>query len=255
MVSLQDFVDYFLNPLKAGYDVPKTLTYAIVFVIAVYLGYVLIKKIKFKIDRRFAVAISPYIILGGILRVLQDSRILSSNLFVTPGIYFFIALTAVCSFAFSLLLENKKNIPYFKTSFIIGLILASFSLPFIRPVNFLGPMISLAILLPWMAIFYFVKWSKENKIVTLVQLFDANTTFVAMSFFGYGEQHVLPTFLIGIFSPISFIFVKLIAIVAILILIDKFCEDKELAIYLKLIIGILGAAPGIRDFIRLLAFV
>jgi uncharacterized membrane protein len=255
MVGLQDFIDYFLSPSKTGYDVPKTLTYAIIFIIAAYLIYKLLKKMKVKIDKKLATAILPYIIFGGILRVLRDAGILTSSLFITPGIYFFVAVILITIILFSLLIEKKKNIPYFKISFILGLILVSFSLPFIEPVNFESSAIILIFFLPWVIPFSLVKWREENKVVSLIHLFDANTTFVAMNFFGYAEQHVLPTFLIETFSPISFIFVKLIAIVTILILIDKFCEDKEFGKYLKLIIGILGAGTGTRDFIRLLALV
>jgi uncharacterized membrane protein len=48
---------------------------------------------------------------------------------------------------------------------------------------------------------------------------------------------------------------KAVAIIAILILIDKFSKEKEYSNYLKLVIGILGAATSLRDFTRLVAFV
>jgi uncharacterized membrane protein len=89
-------------------------------------------------------------------------------------------------------------------------------------------------------------------------MFDATTTVTAMTFFGYGEQHVLPTIFINLFSstlfgPFSFIVLKLIGVVPVLILIDKLSSDKEFNNYLKLAIGILGAATGTRDFSCLLS--
>ena len=89
--------------------------------------------------------------------------------------------------------------------------------------------------------------------MTLIQLFDGTATFVALNFFGYYEQHIIPTFIINLFGPISFIFIKLITVVAILVLIDRISPDKEFNNYLKLIIGILGGATGSRDFLALIA--
>lgn len=111
-----------------------------------------------------------------------------------------------------------------------------------------------------MVIFYLLRWDQSNKIVTLAQLFDATTTFVALNFFGksslgqmgFIEQHVVPTIIINIFGPFSFVIVKLIAIVSVLLLIDKFSDEKEFSYFLKIVIGILGGATGSRDFIALL---
>ena len=84
-------------------------------------------------------------------------------------------------------------------------------------------------------------------------MFDATSTFVALQYFGYYEQHVVPSIFINIFSPISFVFLKIVGIVAILLLLDRFKGDEEFNNYLKLIIGILGLGTGTRDFLRLLA--
>ena len=56
-------------------------------------------------------------------------------------------------------------------------------------------------------------------------------------------------------TPFSFVILKFIALVAVLFLIDKYSDDKEFSNYIKLIIGILGAATGIRGFLRLFALV
>lgn len=79
-MNLQDFLNYFLSP---GYDIPKTLTYSIAFVISIYLIFKLLKKIDIKVDRRLALALTPYIIFGGALRSLEDAGIVSSYWFVT----------------------------------------------------------------------------------------------------------------------------------------------------------------------------
>ncbi|HKZ45638.1 MAG TPA: DUF63 family protein [archaeon] len=260
MVSLQDFLDYFIYPKKTGYDVPKTLTYALILVIAAYLIFKMLKKLKVKIDRRLVLAVSPYVLFGGSLRVVEDLGYMSSPIFVTPGIYFLIAFIFISVFLISLLIEKKRGIPYFKITFITGLLLFSFTLANISPTNLYGLFLVLVFLSPWAVVFFFFKrWNLANRITSLVQMFDATATFVALNFFGqngivdvgFYEQHVVPTFIINIFGPASFIIVKIIAVVLALFIIDRFSEDKEFGNYLKLIIGILGLATGTRDLLAI----
>lgn len=255
MVEARDFLDYFLFPQETGYDIPKTMTYTVVLLLTVYLIYITLKKLKVKPDRKLALGISPYVIFGGTMRVLQDAGLLSSWWFVTPGIYFFVYFLVFFILLVSLFLEKKAGIPYFKPLFVSGLFMVGISIAFIKPINFLGAGLVLAFFLPWVLIFRFVRWNVSNKAVTLLHTFDATTTFVALQFFGYLEQHVVPTAVISLFSPLSFIFLKIAAVVVVLILIDRFSNDKEFNNYLKIIIGVLGAATGSRDFITLLALV
>jgi len=261
-MELQDFLDYFLSPKKTGYDIPKTLTYGLILIVAVYLIFKILKKLNVKIDRRLVLAISPYIIFGSSLRVLEDLGLISGFIFVTPGIYFLGFFILFFVLAVSLFLEKKRKIPYFKTLFTVGLLLAAFVLTQFKPVNSKGLLLVIIYFIPWFLIFgYFLKrWSLSNRMVSSVQMFDATVTFVSLSFFGqkvlgllgFIEQHVVPTFIINLFGPISFLIVKVIAVISVLILIDKFSDDKEFNTYLKLVIGILGAATGTRDFIALL---
>jgi uncharacterized membrane protein len=252
----QDFVDYFLSPIKTGYDMPKTLAYSIAFVIAAYLIFRLMKKINIKIDKRLAVALTPYVFFGGILRSLEDAGTVNSYWFVTPGIYFFVFAVVLTVLVISLVLQTKRKIPYFKILFTVGLLLVSAAVTQVKPVNLSGVFLVGLFLLPWIAIFYSIKkWGLANRIVSLTQMFDATTTFVALNFFSYREQHVLPNFFINFFGPASFIFLKLVGVVAVLVLIDRFSTDKELNNYLKLLIGILGTATGTRDLFSLISLV
>jgi uncharacterized membrane protein len=252
----QDLLNYFLSPTKTGYDLPKTFAYSFVFIIAAYIIFKLLKKANIKIDKRLAVAITPYVIFGGILRSLEDAGVASSYWFITPGIYFLVFSIVALILLISIFLQRKKNIPYFKFLFTVGLLLISFTIPNVKPINLYGVFLVGLFLLPWILISYFIKrWELTNRIVSVVQMFDATTTFVALNFFRYKEQHVLPKFFISLFGPVSFIFLKLIGVVAALVLIDKFSTDKEFNNYLKLCIGILGGATGIRDLFTLFSLV
>ena len=135
MAIAQDVLDYFLHPKKTGYDFPKTLVYAALFVLAIYVIFKLLKKMKIKVDKRLAIAISPYIVLGGALRVIQDIGLVSSYFFVTPGIYVFVFFITLLVLLSSLFLEKKKGVPYFKTMFMAGLLLMAFTIVHIEPIN------------------------------------------------------------------------------------------------------------------------
>ena len=239
-----------------GYTTESTTIFAIISIIFVYLIFWILKFLKIKIDKRLAVAISPYIILGGSLRVLKDAGIIEHCLFQTPGIYFFILGITLSLLIITTIIDRKKRIPYYKIMFILGLIAIAPILGIIEYVNFIGAIYVVIFLIPWLVILKLIPWLKENKIVTSLHTFDGTATFVSLHFFGYHEQHILPRYLINLFgTSFSFVILKFIALVVVLWVIDRYSSDKEFNNYIKLMIGILGAATGIRDFLRLFALV
>lgn len=249
-----EFLDYFLSPKKSGYDIPKTLSYSTVLILCIYLIFHVLKRLNVKIDKRLAISVSPYILFGASIRVLEDLGILSSYFFVTPGIYFLVFSIFFASLLFSLLIKKRFGIPYFKTVFVFGIFLASFTLPALIFRNLTSVFIVLTFFIPWPIIIniFLKKQPISNRVVLSIHMLDATITFVSINFFGYREQHVIPNFLINFFGPASFIFAKLLVILACLFLIDRFGEEKEVKYYLKIIIGILGASTATRDLMSLL---
>jgi uncharacterized membrane protein len=247
----------FINPIlnAEGYNPINTTAYAIIFVIAAFLTFKLLKRLNIKIDRRLAIAVTPFVVTGSLFRVLNDSGAVLSFIFVTPAIYFLVFAITIVTLFVSLYLQKKMNMSYHKIMFVVGLTIASVAANLLQVRNFYGAVLDIAFFIPWPIIFYFVKWNAASKIVASVQMFDATTTFTSLQFFNYQEQHVVPNIFINLFGPFSFIFLKAVAVIIILVLIDKFSEKKEYANYLKLVIGILGAATSLRDFTRLVAFV
>jgi uncharacterized membrane protein len=251
-------LEYFLQPKASGYDAQKTLTLALVLVAAAYAVYRLLRRLGVRIDVRLAVAVAPYVVLGSVVRVLEDAALLpDSFLFVTPMIYVLIFGITFTVLLASLLGQKRFGVPYHKTTFLAGVLMLPFALSQLPAADLQAAAMVAVFFAPWALLFRLAKWIPENKAVALLHMFDATSTAVAMQFFGYYEQHVLPTAVIGAFGPFSFVLLKLVAVVAIVVAIDRFAgndaESKEFARYLKLVIGILGAATGTRDFITLLA--
>jgi uncharacterized membrane protein len=252
----KDLLDYFLYPKATGYDVPKTLLYGLVLVVAMYYIYKMLVKLKIKIDKRLAIAVAPWVLFGSVLRVTQDAGLVSSYWFVTPGIYVLVFLIVFALLVASSFLQKKKGIPYHKVMFAAGLIVDLCALLQLNFVNYYGILLVAAFFAPWPIIFYFVKkWGLVNRFVVLLHLFDATTTAVSLKFFSYSEQHVFPRVVIGLSDPFLFIPIKLVGVAAVILLIDKYSDDKNFNNYLKLCIGILGAATGLRDFISLFAMI
>ena len=96
-------------------------------------------------------------------------------------------------------------------------------------------------------------FSRENTSILSVHLFDATTTFVALTYFPYFEQHVLPSFLINIFGPAVMFALKFAVVAAVLHVLDKEMKQEiQKKKFIKLVILILGLAPGLRNFFRLI---
>jgi len=260
--AFEDFFQtYFVNSivLNQGYNPVNTTVYATLLVITAYFIYKALNKLKVKIDRRLGIAIAPFIVLGSSTRVIVDSGIFFSFLFVTPFIYVLIFAVTFIVLILSLFFEKrtKSKFPYHKTMFAIGVVMALTPLTILATsenvtFNFNALLYVIGFYVIWPVLLYFIKWKDSNKAVLSVQMFDATNTFVSLTFFGYGEQHFVPNFFINSFGPFSFIVVKAVAVIAALILIDKYSKDKQFNNYLKLVIAILGGATSTRDFLRLL---
>jgi uncharacterized membrane protein len=250
-------LNYFLNPYEEGYTIEKTLVFAVLFILLAFVIYKLLKKLKIKIDRRLVIATLPFVFFGSSLRVIVDSGIVTNQtlkiLLTTPNIYIIISILIISLLYFSIFLQKKRIARYHK----IGSTLFIVSLTLLRFINFYGALLIFLFIFPWLLFcLFFKKWSFENRFALFFQMLDANATFVSLNFFPlYKEQHVIPNLLINLFGPHSFVIIKFIAVVVTLFLIDKFSKDRELNNYVKIIIGFLGAATGVRDSLRLIALV
>jgi uncharacterized membrane protein len=259
---IEDFInENFLNPLCHYYTTIGTITYGLILILAVLGTYKLLKKLKIKIDKRFFLALLPFIIYGGWTRALRDYNLGiygQNKLFCSPPIYFFIYAITLASLLLGLLIERKtKKVSYEKIMIVIGILflLYDFSLTIIK--NFFGFSIILLLISAWSLMFYGIHkvkpklLSKENAGIIVSHLFDASSTFTALTFFGFYEQHVLPNFFIrtlGLGSWTMFP-LKIAVVWIVLYYIDKSKEDLFLKRFLKIIILILGLALGIRDFL------
>lgn len=268
------FQQYFVDPIiqGTGYNIYNTITFAVILVVAVLATYKLLRKMKIAIDDKFVIGVLPYIILGGLLRALEDALTLSVW-FKTPLIYIVIFLVAFVALFVSRLIElsvkyRGRALSYHKlwSSFGFLLVIAGLTQVAVRSPFALAAMLSLTAF--WAVLLIFVKklsdrkipklskfFSWENTSLLSVHMFDATTTFVALSYFPYFEQHVLPSFFIALFGPAVMFILKFAVVAAVLYVLDREMNkesEKEKRKFIKLVILILGLAPGLRNFFRLI---
>ncbi|MFH0889764.1 MAG: DUF63 family protein [Candidatus Aenigmatarchaeota archaeon] len=257
--------NYFIDPLvnqTGKYNVVNTVVYAIVLFFVAYILYEKVLKKRVTIDKNFALAFSSFAVLASSLHVLKDMGILPKIIFDTPSIYVLMGFLFLVSFVISKILEKEMKIAYWKTLSFIALAPAVVIIIFIlsNAHNLAGLVYVLSLFAISNAVIYlagmkFAKiLTKENFAVLAAHMLDASSTFVAISFFNYGEQHMVPTFLMGLFGPVAMFPLKLLIIGAVILILDKDIKDKNFRTFIKLVILVLGLAPGLRDALRLAVF-
>ena len=259
MATVDSFLpDFIQTTFFSGYTIFNTVIYTLILLIFIIAIIKMFKKIK--IDPISIIyPIIPYIFLGSLIRALVDNGVYPKTVFlITPGLYILVGLITIASLLFSLFLYNRKNIDYRYTLSIIGVILLIPNIIMIPRLNII-PVIY--VLITWIIassifvlISYIIPFFKDriNLSIISAHMFDASTTFVAVEFFNYSEQHVLANTLYQLFdTSITMFPMKIIVIVAVLYIIDQYFDDETVKSLLKLTVFVLGLAPGLRNFLTM----
>lgn len=265
------FEDYFIKPIYegTGYNIYNTTVYAILLVVAVILVYKMLRRLNISIDTKFFFGILPFIALGGIFRSLEDFYIAAGAakniLLITPLIYVTIFVLALASLLIARIIQNYKKIEYHKTWFAIGFLIAITGIAQMAIADFSSMLLMLGIFAGWVVLFSVVKFvaikklprlnaflSKENLVLLLAHMFDATTTYVAVEFLPYFEQHVLTGFIMGTLGAASVFITKLVVVSLVLYVFDKeLAAEPQKRTFLKIVVLILGMGPGLRNFLRI----
>lgn len=256
--DISEFIQQNFLYLHPGYTILNTVVFGIILGIAVILIIKMFKYIK-KDPKDLFIPLVPFIFFGSSARALVDNGIYPLVLWlVTPGIYILTGFAAIATLLISVYVERKTKFDYKYFILIVGTILC---IPNILSINHINWVTFFEVVGTWAvmtSIFALIgrKWAllkdKFNLGILSAHLFDASATFIAIDFYGYGEQHVLPTALMNITGTAAVMFpLKIGVILAALYVIDEYVEDNTIKNMLKLAIFILGLAPGLRDFLSL----
>lgn len=283
MDPFTDFIQtYFVQPILdssvPGYNPVNTITYGLILLgLAFYVIYPFLNKRRIRFEWNFFRMLIPYILFGSTLRVLEDQHILlrsanplDAGFYVfTPGIWFltFALVGAGMLLGHALAPRLKKDWKTISMAFgiLISAPLIVFNLlhgqEWIGTLAILALTATISLLAFWIARSQKWKWL-ENPLAKMVfagQMLDTSATFVALEFFGCGEQHVLPRLLFGAFGNSSFFFVKIPVVLLVLYYMNKeFTGEKsktdEVNLYgfILVFLSILGLATGTRDLATVL---
>lgn len=258
---IMDFIEENFFYLHPGYTTFNTVVFGIVLGLII-LGIIELFKRIDKDPATLIVPLIPMIIFGSTSRALVDNGVYPRiHLLATPGIYILIGIVTILLLLISIFLERYISYDYRIIIELSGAILClpNIFLMLVHGINFNVMLLELIFFMLISSPFIILQDkinvinSSVNLSVLLAHIFDATSTFVAMDFFNYSEQHVLPTFMISLADTAFIMYpLKIILILSTLYVIDKLIDDDINRNMLKLAIFILGLAPGIRNFATLI---
>lgn len=277
---IQEFIDkYYLEPLKqdSGYNLVNTLTWAIIFVIAIILIYNhFFKKKNIEIDRDFMISLIGWIIFGSTLRIIRDMKLIETIFLVTPIIYIVVFIPTFLTLLIGLHLKNTMKIKLMHTwgltSYTLSLINIIIIISRAETMNINGFLAVYAIWFPWFALITISSKllsgrfpSNWNMIAIMSHMLDASGTFISMTYYGFIEKHVLGRTIIDFLETNNILLIngsgswimfalKLAVIPIALLVIDRYSETETEKKFLKMAIIILGLSIGIRNSLSVLLF-
>jgi uncharacterized membrane protein len=269
------------------YNVVDTLTYAIILVIGIYLLYrwmsqsTWLSDIGFKIDASFILATLPYVVLGGVLRVVQDTGMITGDfqfLLVTPLIYFVLFFFTIAMLFLSRFLTLQGLTKSFLTFYVLAGIMAVFVVSLVLLawginhthidlfVLFIIPLMALtATVIVWAFMRYVLSWKyiADPLYITLLfgQLLDASATSYGIDLHPsvqYVEQHVVGVALINLTGTAFVMFpLKLVVLFPAIYIMQLYRKEANPAFWHLVLLAmiVVGFAPGIRDMVRMVLYV
>jgi uncharacterized membrane protein len=287
---ISDFLyKYYIDPIKTGqaYNVVDTLTYAIILVLGVYLLYRWMSSssymadIGFQFDQKFILATVPYVILGGLVRVIEDTGMITSDwrfLLITPLIYFVIFAFTLGMMFLSRYLTLKGITDNFITFYafagtlavvVTSLVLLAWSQTHNGVDLFILTIIPImavtATVIVWAVMRYELSWTYVNDPLYLTllfgQLLDASATSFGIDFHPavqYVEQHVVGAALIGMTGTALVMFpLKLLVLFPAIYVMQMYRKEATPAFWHLVLLAmiVVGFAPGVRDMVRMVLYV
>ncbi len=260
-----------------SYNPVDTVTYAILLGISIFYVLKLLEKLKVEIDTRFIIAVTPYVLAGSSLRVLEDSNVFTPPLrylFITPIIYFLIFAVTISVLVLAIALQRKGKIKDYHTFFgVFGVAWTIFNIAALLLVGkvtnpapaaailILGFVMTFIVYLISRMLNFTLLTNKLNISILFTHLMDASSTFIGIDWLHYYEKHVAPTFFIDLAGrytdhPSLVMYpLKLLVFIPVLYMLDNKFDarrEKKLINLMKLAILVLGLSPATRNTLRIL---
>lgn len=257
---------YYIDPIiyETGYNPVDTATWAIILGLALLVLIRLFQQLELQIDGRLIQSTIPYVFAGSSLRVIEDAELVPAPLkylLITPMIYLLVFAVALSALLLARWVRGRE---FYRIYAAIGGLWTLVNLAALAWMGFANLWVIFAVFFLGTALaasIYLLRsvfpglgflGDKYNLAVLYVHMLDASSTYLGVDWFGYREEHVVPTFLIDLTGTAAVMFLlKLLILLPALAAIDKYAESAQLRYLLKLTLIVLGLAPAVRNTLRL----
>jgi uncharacterized membrane protein len=273
---------YYIDPIRYGqpYNVVDTLTYAIILIAAVFLIYRWLNRTGFPVDGKFVLATVPFIIFGGLLRVVEDTGFITSDLhllLVTPLIFFVMFFFTITALFISRTLERTGIIASYHTMYAgIGTMSCILAAGFLTWFGLTYTQISVSILLiilalaivtscaVWGFMRYVLKWEYASDplycVLIFGQMLDASATSYGIDLHSivYTESHVVGGALVAWTGTAFSMFpLKLAVLFPAVYILQQYRKEAQPVLWHLILLAmiIVGFGPGVRGMIRMVLFI
>ncbi len=273
---------YYIDPIRYGrpYTLVDTLTYALILIVAVYLVHRALRRYDTRIDDEFVLSTLPYIVLGGLLRVVQDTGMITSELqylLITPLIFFVIAAYAAVFLVGGMYLEHAGVVSRYDRFYaaggiaacivagaaliLFGLFETRIALDVLLAILALASATSLGL---WALLRYGLGWSyASDRLYGLLicgHMLDASATSYGIDLhpLRYVEQHVVGSNLIELTgTAFSMFLLKVAVIIPAVYIFERYRREGSAGLWHLIVLAVIvvGMAPGIRDTVRMVLYV
>ncbi|HWQ66702.1 MAG TPA: DUF63 family protein [Methanospirillum sp.] len=280
---IREFIyKYYIDPIRYGqaYNLVDTLTYAGILIVCVWLVYRWLTRSRIEVDREFVYAIIPWIVLGGLLRVVEDTGVAGPDfgiLLTTPLIFFLILALAAPVLWLLWNLEERGIVPGFKRVFgMVGIGAGLITLTFLvwfglsegrldLGVAFI--ILSMAVILSGVVFVLLKKglsWDYVSdplyQLLIFGHMFDASATSYGIDLHSvpYVEQHVVGSTLIALTGTAFVMFpLKLLVVIPGIYILEQYRRTDKSGIWYLIVMAMImvGMAPGLRDMMRMVLYV
>ena len=272
---------YYIDPIVLGqpYNPVDTLTYALIFLLAVYLVYRWLARGGVPVDRDLVLSTLPYVVLGGLLRVVEDTGLVPAPyryLLVTPLIFLAVFGFTAAALVLARSLEMKGMVPRFQSFYAgvgagasagAGLLLLWFGLTQARVdlvilLSILG--LALATSAALMALLERgFGWKEAGdplfRALIFAQMLDASATSIGIDLhpLRYVEVHVVGSTLIALTgTAFSMFLLKVAVVIPAIYVLSAYRREGNPALWHLILLAmiVVGLAPGVRDMARMVLY-
>jgi uncharacterized membrane protein len=238
------------------------------------------KRAGITVDEKLIISTLPFVLFGGLLRVVEDTGMIQSDLrflLVTPLIFFVVFLFTAGSLFLSSILEKRRIVKEYSHLYggiggaaaaVCAGVLIYFGLTFtilgIKELLIILALAGTTSLILWAGLRYLLGWDFVSYplygYLIFGHMLDASATSYGIDLHAipYAEVHVVGSTLISLTgTAFSMFLLKLAVIIPAVYIMEQYKKEgnRELWFIIVLCMIVLGLAPGIRDLGRMVLYV